>query len=91
MVITNLIIEFNLDFVHSLKERRNIINSLKEKLKKFNISTLDISSEYPKEATLAIAFLSHNEKQAKEIVDKIEEFIYKNSPELNFEFSFEFI
>ena len=51
MVIVNLIADFELPFVFSLKERRKILNSIKEKLKKFNVSVLDISGEYPKEAS----------------------------------------
>jgi len=91
MIIASLIVEFELPFVHSLKERRKVINSIKDKLKKFNISTLDISSEYPKEATLAIAYLAHNEKQANQIEKNIEEFLFKNFPEIEFFFSLELI
>ena len=56
----------------------------KDKLKKFNVSILDISSEYPKEATVAIVFAAHNEKQAIQIREKIEKFLYKNFPEIEF-------
>ena len=91
MVIVNLIIDFELPFVFSLKERRKIINSIKDKLKKFNISALDISDEYPKEASIAIAFLAHNEKQAEEIRKKIEDFLFKSFPEIEFIFDYEVI
>ena len=91
MVIVNLIIDFELLFVFSLKERRKIVNSIKDKLKKFNISILDISGEYPKEASIAIAFLAHNEKQAGEIKKKIEGFLFKNFPEIEFMFDYEII
>ena len=84
MVIVNMIVDFELPFVFSLKERRKVLNSLKDKLKKFNVSILDISSEYPKEATVAIVFAAHNEKQAIQIREKIEKFLYKNFPEIEF-------
>jgi len=90
MVIVNLIADFELPFVFSLKERRKI-NSIKDKLKKFNISILDISGEYPKEASIAICFLAHNEKQAGEIKRKIEDFLYRNFPEIEFIFDEEII
>ena len=91
MVIVNMISDFDLPFVFSLKERRKIINSIKDKLKKFNVSILDISGEYPKEASIAIVFAAHNEKQASEIQRKIEDFLYKNFPEIEFYFDVEII
>ncbi len=53
MVIVNIIADFELPFAFSLKDRRKIINSIKSRLKKFNVSMLDISGEYPKEASIA--------------------------------------
>jgi uncharacterized protein YlxP (DUF503 family) len=91
MVIVNMIADFELPFVFSLKERRKILNSIKDKLKKFNVSVLDISGEYPKEASLAIVYVTHNEKQAGEIRKKIEDFLYKNFPEIEFYFDVEII
>jgi len=91
MVIVNLIADFELPFVFSLKERRKILNSIKSKLKKFNVSVLDISGEYPKEASVAIVFVAHNEKQAGEIKTNIEEFLYRNFPEIEFIFDEEII
>jgi uncharacterized protein YlxP (DUF503 family) len=86
-----MIVDFELPFVFSLKERRKVLNSLKDKLKKFNISILDISSEYPKEASVAIVFAAHNEKQAIQVREKIESFLYKNFPEIEFFFDVEII
>jgi uncharacterized protein YlxP (DUF503 family) len=91
MVIVNLIADFELPFVFSLKERRKILNSIKEKLKKFNVSVLDISGEYPKEASIAIIYGAFNAKQAAEIQRKIEEFLFKNFPEIEFVFDYEII
>jgi uncharacterized protein YlxP (DUF503 family) len=91
MVIVNMIADFDLPFVFSLKERRKIISSIKDKLKKFNLSIIDISGEYPKEASIAIVFAAHNEKQAGEIRKKIEDFLYKNFPEIEFYFDVEMI
>jgi uncharacterized protein YlxP (DUF503 family) len=91
MVIVNLIADFELPFVFSLKERRKILNSIKEKLKKFNVSVLDISGEYPKEASIAIIYGAFNAKQAAEIQRRIEEFLFKNFPEIEFVFDYEII
>ncbi len=86
-----MIADFELPFVFSLKERRKIVNSVKDRLKKFNISVLDISGEYPKEASIAIVFAAHNEKLAGEIQREIEEFLYKTFPEIEFYFDVEVI
>jgi uncharacterized protein YlxP (DUF503 family) len=91
MVIVNLIADFELPFVFSLKERRKILNSIKEKLKKYNVSVLDISGEYPKEASIAIIYGAFNAKQAAEIQRRIEEFLFKNFPEIEFIFDYEII
>jgi uncharacterized protein YlxP (DUF503 family) len=91
MIIVNMIVDFDLPFVFSLKERRKIINSIKDRVKKFNVSILDISGEYPKEASIAIVYAAHNEKQAGEIKEKIENFLYKNFPEIEFFFDEEII
>jgi uncharacterized protein YlxP (DUF503 family) len=91
MVIVNMIADFDLPFVFSLKERRKIISSIKDKLKKFNLSIIDISGEYPKEASIAIVFAAHNEKQAGEIRKKIEDFLYRNFPEIEFYFDIDLI
>ena len=91
MVIVNLIADFDLPFVFSLKERRKIVNSIKDRLKKFNVSVLDISDEYPKEASIAIIFAAHNEKIAGEIKRNIEEFLFKHFPEIEFMFDAEII
>ncbi len=91
MVIVNLLIEFELPFVSGLKGRRAVLNSIKERLKKFNVSVLDISGEYPKEAALAVAFLAFNESKAKEMINKIENFLFSHYPEYSFNISFEIL
>ena len=91
MVIVNLVADFELPFAFSLKERRKILNSIKSKLKKFNVSILDISGEYPKEATITIVFAAHDEKQAGVIKRNIEEFLFRNFPEIEFFFDEEII
>jgi len=91
MVIVNLIADFDLPFVFSLKERRKILNSIKQKLKKFNVSVLDLSGEYPKTASLAIVYASANTQKAYEIKTTIEEYLFRHFPEIEFIFDVEII
>ncbi len=91
MVIVNLLIEFELPFVEGLKGRRAVLNSIKERLKKMNLSVLDISSQYPKEAALAVVFASIDEKNAQKKIQKIEKLLYESFPQYSFDISFEIL
>lgn len=75
--------------VHSLKGRRSVLNSLKEKLKKFNVSLLDISSEYAKEADIAFVFLSHNARSTAQYREEIESMLERNFSEYYYELEYE--
>lgn len=81
MILCTMILSFELHDVHSLKGRRSILNSLKERLKSFNVSVLDISSEYPKEASVAVAFLSADRIMAAQYRQSIETMIETRFPE----------
>jgi uncharacterized protein YlxP (DUF503 family) len=81
MTLTTLYIRFDLFDVTSLKGRRSILNSVKERLKSYNVSVLDISGAYPKEAELAIAFLSPDSASAAQYREKIEAMIESRFPE----------
>lgn len=81
MIVCTMYLQFELIEVHSLKGRRSILNSLKERLKSFNVSVLDISSEYPKEATIAVAFLSPDLSSAAQYRQKIETMLESTFPE----------
>jgi hypothetical protein len=75
--------------VHSLKGRRSVLNSLKEKLKKFNVSLLDISGEYAKEADIAFVFLSHNARRAAQYREEVESMLERNFSEYFYELEYE--
>lgn len=89
MIICSCIIHLELPYVVSLKGRRSVINSMKEKLKIFNLSVLDVSGEYAKEADIAFVFLSHNSLQSSQYREKIEKMLEKNFSEYHFEVEYE--
>ena len=72
MLLTLGYVHLELPGVASLKERRAVLNSLKEYLKKHNLSLLDISGEYAREADIAFAFLSHDGRGAEQYKARIE-------------------
>ena len=67
---------------HSLKEKRNILTSIKEKLKqKFNISIIE--SDYQdiwQKIQLAISMVSNSRVMIEKVFNQIEDFIYLNYP-----------
>jgi uncharacterized protein YlxP (DUF503 family) len=89
MIINNCILHFELPQAHSLKGRRAITNSVKEKLKSFNISVLDVSGSYVKEADIAFVFLSPNTLEASQYRNKIEQMLERNFGEYHWELDFE--
>jgi len=68
--------------VHSLKEKRRIVSSIKDKLKnKFNISIIE--SDYQdvwQKIQISIALLTGSKVIAGKIFDQCEEHIFSNYP-----------
>jgi len=89
MIITNCILHFELPQVHSLKGRRSVVNSAKEKLKRFNLSVLDISGSYAKEADIAFVFLSPTPLESSQYRNKIEMMLERNFAQYHWEIDFE--
>jgi len=62
---------------------------MKEKLKAFNLSVMDISGEYAKEADIAFVFLSPNSLKSAQYREKIEQMLERNFSEFHFELDYE--
>ena len=89
MIICSCILHLELPYVQSLKGRRSVTNSMKEKLKAFNLSVMDISGEYAKEADIAFVFLSPNSLKSAQYREKIEQMLERNFSEYHFEMDYE--
>ena len=89
MIICSCMLHLDLFDAHSLKGRRSIVNKLKERLKTFNVSVMDISGEYSKEADIAFVFLSPDSLEAARYREKIEKALLKWFPEYAVELDFE--
>ena len=85
MIICNCILHLELPYVQSLKGRRSVTNSIKEKLKAFNLSVLDVSGEYAREADIAFVFLSQNPLGSAQYREKIEKMLERNFSEYHLE------
>jgi ACT domain-containing protein len=78
-------------YIISLKGRRKILSSIKERMKKLNISLLDISGKYSKEGQLAAVFLILKEKEANEKIQKIDKLLQKFENEIEYEIEYEIL
>jgi hypothetical protein len=81
MIISNCILHIDLPQVSSLKGRRAVTNSVKEKLKAFNVSVIDLSGEYAKEADIGFVFVSPTALQSAQYREKIESMLERNFSE----------
>lgn len=77
-----MVLDLHSRSTHSLKEKRQIVTSIKEKLKqKFNISIIE--SDYQdtwQKIQLAIAMLSNSKVIIEKVFAQVEDFIYLNYP-----------
>ena len=80
MIIGAMNLDIRIYDSHSLKDKRTVISSLKDKLrKKFNISIIESSfQDLWQKSRISIVMVSNIKKNIDQSFDKIEEFIYKN-------------
>ena len=91
MLIVYAIITINLPFASSLKGRRKIINSIKDRLKHQNIAVADLSSEYPKEAALALLFFAKSQNDANNKIAKIDNLLASFFSDIEYDIEYEII
>ena len=91
MIIGNVLIRVDLPYVESLKGRRSVLNGIKDILKKLNVSVLDVSSEYAKEAELAVVYVAANERLCNQILQTIESLLEQRYPELHCDIELEML
>lgn len=82
MIVGIMIVDMHTNCSHSLKEKRHIVSSLKEKLKnKFNISLVE--SDYQnlwQKIQIAVAMVSTSKMIVEKSFHQIEDFIFDNYP-----------
>ena len=89
MIICHCDIHLELPHIHSLKGRRSVVNSLKERLKAFNVSVMDVSGDYPKEADIAFVFLTPDARSAAQYREKIEQMLERHFSAFHYEVEYE--
>jgi len=84
MVVLSLELDLRLtNHARSLKEKRSVIRSLKEKLqRKFGVSVAEVGShDLWQRCTLGVAYVSEKKRQAQAVLDTVIHFI-ENSNDL---------
>ena len=91
MLLVNMQIVLDFPYVNSLKERRKILNSIKDRLKRYNLSILDLSRDYAKEGELAVAYLSHSLRDVNIMEQSIERVLDRFIGDIEYEISKEIL
>ncbi len=89
MILAQAFLHLELPHISSLKGRRQVLSSLKERLRKLNLSVIDLSGEYVREADLAIAWLAHDPRQSAQVRQSIEGILQRHFPELEYDLEWE--
>jgi uncharacterized protein len=82
VIVGIMVLDLHSNSSHSLKEKRQIVSSIKEKLKhKFNISLIE--SDYQdlwQKIQISIAMIANSKAIIEKAFDQIENFIFLNYP-----------
>ncbi|WP_353662808.1 DUF503 family protein [Hydrogenimonas sp. SS33] len=89
MTLTYATLTIDLPYVSSKKGRRALLNAIKERLSRMNCSVLDLSGEYPKEAVVAVAFLTPTGQDADAKIEAIEQMLASRFPDLEVTIDYE--
>ena len=81
MLVVVAAFDLEIDFAQSLKDKRMVLRSLKDKLRsRFEVSVIESGfQDVHQRARLAVAFLAHDHAYADATLDKIEAFVESNA------------
>lgn len=89
MMIGSLVMQIHIHDSGSLKEKRMIVRSLKEKLRaKFNVSVSEVDNQDLWQlATVAVVTVGPDKRYVEEVLQNIINFVFANFPELHIDIS----
>ena len=81
MLVTVALFELHIEFAHSLKEKRMVVKSLRDRLAHtFHIATNEVAlHDVHQQARIAISFITLEHATADSLLDKIVRFIESNT------------
>ncbi len=93
MIVAMIVMEAQLSLAHSLKDKRQIVSSLKERLhNRFNLSVIESSfQDNWQRVQLGMALIAHDKVVVQNILQEIDHFISANYPFDDFQLSLEYL
>ena len=81
MIVAVAIYELHIEFAQSLKDKRGVVKSLRDKLRhRFEISAAEVGlQDVHQRARIAVSFIALEHAQADAKLERIEEFITSNT------------
>ena len=77
MIVAVALFELHIEFAQSLKEKRMVVRSLKDKLRRrFNLSANEVAfQDLHQRARLAVSFIADRRDSADSLLDSIQNFV----------------
>lgn len=77
MIVAVALFELHIEFAHSLKEKRMVVRSLRDKLRRrFNISANEVAfHDLHQRARLAVSFVADRNDSADSLLETIQSFV----------------
>lgn len=81
MLVVAAIFEIHIEYAQSLKEKRMVVKSLRDKLRhRFEISASEVAlQDLHQRARIAVAFVTNDGSTADALLDKIRSFVESNT------------
>jgi uncharacterized protein YlxP (DUF503 family) len=81
MVVSVALFEIHIEYAQSLKEKRMVVRSLKDRLRHtFNVSANEVGlQDLHQRARLAVSFVTDRHDSADSLLDKIQNWVEANS------------
>jgi uncharacterized protein YlxP (DUF503 family) len=91
MLVVVAFIELDIEFSQSLKDKRQVVRSLKDRLRNtFNVSANEVGLlDVHQRARLAVSFVAHDNAGADATLEKIEHFVESSTDAVLAEFTFD--
>lgn len=91
MLVVVAFIELDIEFSHSLKDKRQVVRSVKDRLRNsFNVSANEVGLlDVHQRARLAVSFVAHDNAGADATLEKIERFVESSTDAVLAEFTFD--
>lgn len=81
MIVVVSLVELHIEFAQSLKEKRMVVRSVRDKLRRrFNVSANEVAyQDLLQRARLAVSFVADRRDSADSLLDTLQQFVESNA------------